>query len=71
MFCVQTRLVDVLADAVSDKTRLVLLVERGIELNRGTGTLVGPQLFPKPAGVVGDNRVRGPQDNVCRSVVLL
>ena len=46
-------------NAVEHETRLVDLVERGVQRNALTVRAVGPQFLAEPAVVVPDDRVRG------------
>ena len=61
----------VLAHALDDVARFVLLVVRGIDLDRRAGRALGPELLAEPIGIVRDDRVRGGEDVAGRAVVLL
>ena len=51
--------------------RFVMLVERGVQVDRFAIATVGPQLFTETPGVVGDQSVGGFKDAGSGSVVLL
>ena len=61
---------DVLAHALDHEARLVLLVVRGVHLDRRAGRAGGPQLLAEPVRIVRDHRVRGGEDVAGRAVVL-
>src|SRR5690348_8645473 len=50
---------DPVADAVSDELGLVPLVESGVEADRIALRAARPQILAEPAGVVGNESVRG------------
>ena len=63
-------LAQVLANALDHIARLVLLVVRGVKLDRGARIAVGPELLAEPVRVVRDHRVRGGEDGAGRAIVL-
>ena len=62
--------VQVLAQTVGDELRLVVLVERGIELDRLAFAAVGPQILAEAVGVLGDQSVGGLENGAGGAVVL-
>ena len=57
-------------NAVEHETRLIDLVERGVQGNAFSLCAGGPQLLAEPAVVVGDDRVRG-LENISGGAVIL
>ncbi len=66
----RTAAVQMFADAIDDVARLVLLVVRGVDLDRRAGRPGGPQLLAEPVVVVGDHRVGGAENRRGGTVVL-
>ena len=63
--------IHVLADAVDDELRLVVLVVGRIELHRLAGAGVRPQLLAEPRGIARDQAIGSVEDRAGGSVVLL
>ncbi len=67
---VTVALLDPVFDALDDKPRFILFVERGVECDRLAIIPVGPQLFAQATEVVGNHRIGGLQDGTGGAVVL-
>ena len=61
----------IFADSVDDEVRFVVFVERGIERDRVPGLAFGPQVFPQPHRIVGNDGIGGVQYVAGGAVILL